>query len=65
MFHNCGKVVDTRADLWSLGCVVYQLLSGETPFKTSRETREAREAGGEVVTRSIFFTHPHNTPPGL
>ena len=34
VFHNRGKVVDTRADLWSLGCVVYQLLSGETPFKT-------------------------------
>jgi 3-phosphoinositide dependent protein kinase-1 len=34
VFHNRGKVVDTRADLWSLGCIVYQLLSGETPFKT-------------------------------
>lgn len=34
VFHNRGKPVDTRADLWSLGCLVYQLLSGETPFKT-------------------------------
>jgi 3-phosphoinositide dependent protein kinase-1 len=34
VFHNRGKPVDTRADLWSLGCIVYQLLSGETPFKT-------------------------------
>jgi serine/threonine protein kinase len=45
-----GKPVDGRADLYALGCVLYQCLTGVVPF--------AREE-----TAALMWAHVHDEPP--
>ena len=45
-----GGTVDARADLYSLGCVQFQMLVGRRPF-----------SGDDAV--SLVYQHVHTTPP--
>jgi eukaryotic-like serine/threonine-protein kinase len=45
-----GGKVDARADLYSLGCVLFQMLVGRRPF-----------SGDDAV--SLVYQHVHTTPP--
>jgi serine/threonine protein kinase len=46
-----GRPVDYRADIFSLGCIIYELLTSQKPF------------GGETVTTVIYKIINENPPP--
>ena len=55
--------VDHRADLYSLGCLAYELLSGRTPFDGRTPSRTLAAHMGEAP-QAIAELRP-DTPPGL
>src|SRR5262249_29090595 len=57
-----GRAVDKRTDIWSFGCVVFQMLTGHTPFggETISDTMAAileREPNWQAV--------PSHLPPSI
>ena len=58
-----GKPVDRRTDIWSFGCVLYELLTGARAFEPGDTVSDAIAA---VLTREPDFTKlPVATPPRI
>lgn len=51
------QVSDTAADLWSFGCIIYELFMGKTPFKAhSAEDQYAKVLKGDFsIPEKVIF----------
>ena len=63
-----GEVVDLRTDIWSLGCVLFEMLSGQRPFQSElaqaviysilkEEPRRIFHAGKEIPAQLETIIH--------
>ncbi len=57
-----GKPVDKRADIWAFGCVLFEMLSGHTPFAGDSESDLLAAVLRDEVNWQAL---PVNTPAGV
>jgi serine/threonine-protein kinase len=57
-----GRAADKRSDMWAFGCVVYEMLTGVSPFKAE----DVAETIALVLTHDPDWSKlPRHTPPAL
>ncbi len=57
-----GKAIDHRTDIWSFGCIMYQMLTGHLPF----EGETATDTLAHIIEREPDWELlPESTPPNI